>query len=364
MLRHKALAVAPPPTTPDAIAEAARVEEAARAATAKCLKKLRTFIGEALTQSLDITGATNLDGPTVLSVVGEAVADVSVEQSDLIRGVYKLMYKRTVAAVISSPKIQPGAPRNFLSTLVKRKPCVIVPEAEAVEWATKVNKKGDMVGEAAKALKWTKKCSTMLEASRDGQRSLLEWITLLTLDELRAVQGCLSNPPPGSPKILLPDLVNAGVGGVSKFVLLAKLDKSMVADSDDPLRLNHAWTMLPGREGPSPAAGTPRSAKYALPLKYAEGEEMLRGAAGADGGAELGEFWGKQLLDAGQRLAPDGSQFNVSAGALDSFSSPPPLHLTLPLPSPLPGASASSYIRHAERCSRPRRNPHDRADAR
>ena len=43
--------------------------------------------------------------------------------------------KRTVAAVISSPKIPAGAPRTFLSSLVKRKPCVVVGEAEAVRMA-------------------------------------------------------------------------------------------------------------------------------------------------------------------------------------------------------------------------------------
>ena len=52
-----------------------------------------------------MTAAANLDGPTVLSVVGEAVCDVSVEQSDLIRGVYKLLMKRTVASIISSNKV-------------------------------------------------------------------------------------------------------------------------------------------------------------------------------------------------------------------------------------------------------------------
>ena len=308
VLRHRALANAPPPSGDEAVREAAIKEEVARAATAQCIKKLKTFCGEALTQAVDITAAANLDGPTCLSVVGEAVCDVSVEQSDLIRGVYKLLMKRTVAAVISSPKIPAGAPRTFLSSLVKRKPCVVVGEAEAVDFAMRVNKKGDVVGEVSRAKKWAKAAVTKLEESRDGQRSLLEWITFLTLDELRAVQGALSG---GKPAILLPDLVGAGVGGVSKLVLLAKLDKAMVADSDEPLRLNHVWTMLPGREGPSPAAGTPRAAPYALPLKYAEGEEMLRGAAGADGGGVLGDFWGRQLLDAGQRLAPDGSQFNV-----------------------------------------------------
>ena len=308
VLRHKALAVAPPPEGDDEVKAAAIKEEVARAATAQCMKKLKNYCGEALTQAVDMTAASNLDGPTVLSVVGEAVCDVSVEQSDLIRGVYKLLMKRTVAAIISSNKIVPGAPRTFLSSLVKRKPCVVVAEAEAVAWAMRTNKKGDVVGEVTAAQKWAKATVTKLEESRDGQRALLEWITFLTLDELRAVQGCLSN---GKPPILLPDLVNAGVGGVSKLVLLAKLDKAMVADSDDPLRLNHVWTMLPGREGPSPAAGTPRAAPYAPKLVYAEGEEMLRGAAGADGGGALGDFWGRQLLDAGQRLAPDGSQFNV-----------------------------------------------------
>ena len=66
--------------------------------------------------------------------------------------------------------------------------------------------------------------------------------------------------------------------------------------------------MLPGREGVV-ARRVACAALYALPLKYAEGEEMLRGAAGADG-RRARRVLGRQLLDRG-RLAPDGSQFNA-----------------------------------------------------
>ena len=322
-LRHKAqraaaaeagVAFPPPPGSAEAEEAAAR-EAGARARTARVVKKLRTFIQEALTQAYDVKQAAELGDPAnLLSVVGEAVADVSVEQSDLIAAVYKMLYARTLSAVITDQRIPPGAARQFLASVVKRKPVVAVAdEAAAAEWALRVNKRGEAVGEVGKASAWAKRVVDGLEASRDGQRLLLEWITLLTLDEVRAVQGALSSPPPGEAKVLLPDLVAAGVGGVARLVLLAKLGKSMVPDSDDPLRLNRAYRLLPGRDaaGGSPAAGGgAKGAKgagggYAPPLRFAEGEEyVVRGAAEATP-TERG------LLDAGQRLAPDGSQFNA-----------------------------------------------------
>ena len=45
---------------------------------------------------------------------------MSVEQADLIRSTYKLLYKRTLDAVMTSPKIPVQAPRKFLAKLVAR----------------------------------------------------------------------------------------------------------------------------------------------------------------------------------------------------------------------------------------------------
>ena len=67
-------------------------------------------------------------------MIGEAVADVSVGQAELIRSMYKLLYKRTLDAVMTSPKIPTQAPRKFLAKLVKRKPLVPVTKARAEEW--------------------------------------------------------------------------------------------------------------------------------------------------------------------------------------------------------------------------------------
>ena len=165
-----------------------------------------------------------------------------------------------------------------------------------------------VLGEAAKAKAWAKAVSNALDASREGQKTLLEWITFLTLDELRAVQGALSVPPPGQSPILLAEIVSTGVGGVARQTLLNKLDLAMVPDSDDPLRLNKAFRLLAGRE---PQGGA-SAAAYGLPLKYAEGEEHLRGGGGGNGSTLMGIHGaGVTLLDAGQRLRPDGSEFNV-----------------------------------------------------
>jgi hypothetical protein len=83
--------------------------------------------------------------------------------------------------------------------------------------------------EVAKAERWALQTVTKLESSREGQRALLQRITSLTLTELRAVQACLSSPPPNKERILLADLVMNGVGGVARSVLLAKLDLAMIA---------------------------------------------------------------------------------------------------------------------------------------
>jgi hypothetical protein len=49
---------------------------------------------------------------------------VSVEQSDLISAIFKLLYRSTLTSVITHNKIPVAAPRRFLTTLTKRKPCV------------------------------------------------------------------------------------------------------------------------------------------------------------------------------------------------------------------------------------------------
>ena len=57
--------------------------EAARARTARTIRKLKSFIQEALTQ-YDVSQAAMLGDPAnTISVVGEAVADVSVEQTPI-----------------------------------------------------------------------------------------------------------------------------------------------------------------------------------------------------------------------------------------------------------------------------------------
>ena len=78
----------------------------------------------------------------------------------------------------------------------------------------------------------------------------------------------------------------------------------MVPDTDDPLRLNKAWRLLAGRE----AQGGASAVAYGLPLRFAEGEEHLRGLSGSTAALETA---GVELLDPGQRLRPDGSEFNV-----------------------------------------------------
>ena len=83
--------------------------------------------------------------------------------------------------------------------------------------------------------------------------------------------------------------------------------RPQVPDSDDPLHLNKAFRLLAGRE---PQGGA-SAAAYGLPLRYAEGEEHLRGVTN---GSTIGAAndAGAALLDAGQRLRPDGSEFNVA----------------------------------------------------
>jgi hypothetical protein len=122
----------------------------------------------------------------------------------------------------------------------------------------------------------------------------------LSLSDLRKIQGELSVPPLGGKKLLLKDLVQNGVGGVAKQNMLRKLELAVVYDSDKPMELNKAFRLLPGREG----SGGPL--EYALPLRYGEGEELLR----AGGVARLSQA-ARALLDQGQRLRPDGSEYNV-----------------------------------------------------
>ena len=107
-------------------AEALALEESRRAATVRAIKKVRDDVSDALMMSLDVNIASRLDAEQLLSCAGEAVCDVSVEQSDLIRGVYKLLYRSKLDAVLTSPKIPNGASRQFLNRLIKRKPVVRV----------------------------------------------------------------------------------------------------------------------------------------------------------------------------------------------------------------------------------------------
>ena len=308
VMRHKGHAELPAPDGPDEQAAAREAEAAAKANVAGRMKVIRASVNDALQMSYDMFQASKLDADSVLACAGEAVADVGVEQSDLIQAIFKLLYRSTFMSVITAPKIPIAASRRFLATLVKRKPCIHAPdEATVREWALREDKGGDIVGEYAAAKKWAKDVANALEASRDGQRSLLQWITFLTLNELRQVQGALSQ---GTPKILLADLVAGGVGGVAKNVLLAKLDKAMVPDTNAPLKLAAAYRLLPGRDAPAPPAGAPKKNAYTLPVAFAEDEEEVRGAADVPLGPGELDF-GKRLLDIGQLLAPDGSQFNI-----------------------------------------------------
>ena len=275
-IRMKDKAAADPPEDAEA-AEAAAAKIKAR--NASSVKKIKDYVSEALSMSLDVFMVSPLDAATLLSVIGEAVGDVSIEQTDLIRSMYKLLYMRTLDAVMTSPKIPVQAPRKFLAKLVKRKPCVPVSPDEAVAWCVGTAL-GEIKGEAAKAQAWAKAVVSALDASREAQRVLLEWLTFLTLDELRAVQGVLSVPPAGQSPLLLSELVSTGVGGVARQTLLSKLDLAMVPDSDDPLRLNKAFRLLAGRE---PQGGA-SAAAYGLPLRYAEGEARLERAPRARAG--------------------------------------------------------------------------------
>ena len=216
----------------------------------------------------------------------------------------------------------------FLQKLLVRKPCVEVPRLNALEWAagksmamslaikeearTKEDGGGALEsaaaaiagevkgGEIEAAKDWTTRLAELLQLSVEGEQTLLKLITTVSLSDLRAIQGELSCPPPGGKKILLRDLVSNGVGGVAKQNMLRKLELAVVYDSDGPIELNKAYMLLPGREG----AGNPMD--YALPLRYAEGEELLRAGRGANVSQAA-----RSLLDAGQRLRPDGSEYNV-----------------------------------------------------
>ena len=296
------------------------------------IKKMRVAVSEALSQSADILVASKLDSEGLLDCVAEAVGDVSVEQSDLTRSVFKTLYGRTLDGIIGSGKIPEGPAKRFLRALIVRKPCVQVPKLNATEWAAGRSQAMAMAmaedwlhkarGEAkdseealmekaavlfAQGVKggfieeakvWTTKLAEALQASIEGEQTLLKLITLASLGDLRAIQGELSSPPPGGSKILLRDLVMNGVGGVAKQNMLRKLELAVVYDSERPIELNKAFRLLPGRPDGPPTV-------YALPLKYGGGEELLSGKGGKIPQAASG------LLDAGQRLRPDGSEYNV-----------------------------------------------------
>ena len=319
-------------------------EKMAKSRNSRSIKKLRDYISEALSQAYDIFTASKLDAASILSVAAEAVGDVSVEQADLIRSIYKVMYKSnecgcTFDMVLLQQKVPNAAPRRFLTKLVKRKPCIKVSADEARAWCGDL----DGEGEAAAAKAWAKAVQKAIDASNAAQATLLHWITYLTVEDLQAIQGELSTPPPGGSAILLNDMVASGIGGVAKTSLLLKLDTALVPDMDEPMRLPKTYRLLAGRE----AQGGASEAAYGLPLRYAEGEEdkktdtpnalqeiVMTSARAWDDAESVpprSDFrsWdytttmrtqsgmpavaaaGLGLLDAGQRLRPDGSQMNV-----------------------------------------------------
>ena len=145
-------------------------------------------------------------------------------------------------------------------------------------------------GEIEKAVVWATKVAEAIQQSTEGEQTMLKLITEMTLDDVRAVQGELSSPPPGGKKYLLSDIVHNGIGGVAKQAMLRKLELATVYDSDTPIELNLAFRLLPGRGDNS------EPHKYALPLKYAEGEELRSGSSG------LANQSINSLLDAGQQL--------------------------------------------------------------
>ena len=76
--------------------------------------------------SPSIQVASRLDADGLLACVAEAVGDVSVEQSDLTRSVFKTLYRRTLDGIVGSGKIPAGPAKLFLLKLMARKPCVEV----------------------------------------------------------------------------------------------------------------------------------------------------------------------------------------------------------------------------------------------
>ena len=108
--------------------------------------------------------------------------------------------------------------------------------ALAIKWEAHAKGESGLLSDAAAAFAsavsggfieeakvWTKKVAEGLQASVEGEQTLLKIITTVTLNELRALQGELSCPPPGGKKYLLRDLVMNGVGGVAKNNMLLKL---------------------------------------------------------------------------------------------------------------------------------------------
>ena len=282
----------------------------------RALRRVREATSEALVQAADVHAAARVDADGLYAVVGEAVGDVPVEHSDLTRCVYSLLYRKTLEGVVgAADTASRSAARSWLTKLLRRAPTVAVSAGEAAVWAG---------SEAQGASEWAAEVGRVLEASRDAELTLMTTLAGLSLDELRAVQGELSGGakrakgepaedrgpsrgqadarPAGRP-LLLREVVSGGVGGVARRLLLAKLGEGIVPDSDEPLDLNDTYRLLPGR---APKDGVPES-RYAPPLRYAEGEEEHPGRAGPEGGAPAS--WA--LLDAGQRLRPDGTTFNA-----------------------------------------------------
>ncbi|KAL1528597.1 hypothetical protein AB1Y20_009937 [Prymnesium parvum] len=135
----------------------------------------------------------------------------------------------------------------------------------------------------------------------------------------------------GAERLLLQHLVERSVAGVVRDTLQGKLSDATVADDDEPLDLASAWR-LPGRSPPtSTGVASLRSRRYPLSLRFAEGEEFIggHGLVGSFGRASRG------LLDAGQRLSPDGSEYNVirlhRLMALQSAEADEQVHLVIQL---------------------------------
>ena len=187
-------------------------------------------------------------------MLGEAVGDVVLSRRPSSDSQRSSCTGGASTRPLASEKLPRGGARTWLTKLLRRPPLVRAPNAAAsAAWAA---------SEMPAAQQWADEVAKALKASRAAEETLISLVTALSLDELRAVQSALSAPADAEHRpILLHELVAAGVGGrVAQRQLLAKIGASMVPDSDEPLALTRAYTLLPGREP-------------TLPLRFAEGEE-------------------------------------------------------------------------------------------